>query len=71
MATLRLRVASPILDVHLDEYAYALWQKVEFWEDTNNVVEYERAWEDLISYLEEDLIEAFFMDFTIDRADLV
>lgn len=71
MTTLRLRVAAPILDVHLDSYAYELWRKVQFWEDTDNVTEYERAWEDLISYLEEDLIEAFFADFTVTRADLV
>lgn len=71
MTTLRLRVASPILDVELDDYAYGLWQKVGFWEDTPDVLQYERAWEDLIAYLEEDLIEAFFADFTIDRADLV
>lgn len=65
---LRLRVAAPILDVHLDSYAQELWRKVQFWEDANNHVEYERAWEDLISYLEEDIAEAFFEDFTIEEA---
>lgn len=67
--TLHLHLDLPSrIDIELDDRAHHLWEQIQFFEDTEDYKAYDRAWEDLLNYFEEEIKDAVFSDLGVYNA---
>lgn len=65
---LHLRLATPSVQVILDTHAQEIWNRICFFEDAQQYDQYDQAWEELLSYLQDDIQQEVWDDLTVDDA---
>ena len=56
------------IDILLDDRGRELWRLVKFYEDSEDYTAYDRAWEDLLNYYEDEIRDAVWSDLGVYNA---
>ena len=67
---LHLQADTPSIHIILDTHAQAIWNEIVFHEEAQQYDLYDQAWERLLAYLQEDIQEELWDDFTVADASV-
>lgn len=67
---LHLHVHTPTIRIVLDTRAQEIWNEIVFHEESQQYALYDQAWERLLNYLQDDIQQELWDDFTVDDASV-